>query len=107
MLEANHYIAQHYSEKIRLKDIAAALHINSSYFSRIYKAYTDETVIGYINQYRIRKAKELMMTSNLSITDIATMVGFDDPSYFSSVFVRYTGFLPMQYRNAQSQKEVH
>lgn len=107
VLEANHYIAQHYSEKIRLKDIAAALHINSSYFSRIYKAYTDETVIGYINQYRIRKAKELMMTSNLSITDIATMIGFDDPSYFSPVFVRYTGFLPMQYRNAQSQKEVH
>lgn len=97
VLLANQYITQHYQSNVRLDDIAAALHVNSSYLSRLYKKETGIPLTTFLNQYRIKKAKLLLQTHNHTIAEVGYLVGYTDPAYFTSVFSKYTGQSPKSY----------
>ena len=92
------YIHSHMSEQFSVGDLAARLHYNTSYFTRMFRKYTGLAPIQYINRARMEKAKALLKTTELSVTEIASDTGFGDVFYFSKSFKSHTGFSPKDYR---------
>lgn len=93
------FINKNYTGKITLNMIEDELHVNSSYFSTLFKHEMGISFTQYINDLRVARSCELLVTTNLSIIDISLSTGFDDQSYFTKVFKLGTGMTPKQYRN--------
>lgn len=93
----NDIIRQDYKEKLSLKSISQKLFMNSSYLSRIYKKETGITVTDAINKYRIEKAKEILGMKKYKVYEVGEMVGIEEPSYFTHVFMKYEGYSPSEY----------
>lgn len=98
------HISAHYNEHLTLEDTAAALSHSPDYLSRIFKQETGMPFNQYLNNLRITKAKELIRYSDLRLTDISHMVGYDDQSYFTKVFKRTTGMSPSDYHKKFQRK---
>lgn len=98
----NQYIHEHYNEDIGRNQIAAKFYLTSEYLAKLYKKRTGSSIKSYINEYRIEKAKELLRNSDKSISDIAEAVGFDNFSYFSTMFKKVTGLSPKDYKDSVS-----
>lgn len=80
-------------------ELAAASHISYSHFSRIFKMTTGKSFRQYVIDARINEAKRLLLTSGLSITDIAQKTGFSSASHFTEKFRQATGTTPKKYKN--------
>jgi len=78
--------------------VSSLLNINASYLSSIFKRCTGINFIDYITDLRIGAAKEHLSDPFKSISEIASMVGYDSPSYFCRAFKKNTGFSPTEYR---------
>lgn len=92
------YISRNYMRNLTLDDVAKHVHLNSAYFSTLFKQSTGSSFKEYLNMVRIEESKRLLANTDYSIIDIALAVGFEDQSYFSKVFKKYTGLTPRQYR---------
>ncbi|MFC4025541.1 helix-turn-helix domain-containing protein [Oceanobacillus longus] len=92
------YIHLHLEDALTLNKIASKIHVNASHLSRKFKADTNMNIIDYINQKRVEEAKLYLQKGNVSITEIALMIGFNDLNYFSRVFKKSTSMSPSQYR---------
>jgi len=95
----NQYIHEHYYEDIGRNQIAAEFYLTPEYLAKLYKKKTGIPLKNYINEYRIEKAKELLLTSDKSISDVAEAVGFDNFSYFSTLFKKITGLSPKEFKD--------
>ncbi|MCL2266082.1 MAG: helix-turn-helix domain-containing protein [Treponema sp.] len=96
--KAERYIWENYSRKLSLKEIAAASGLSAPYFSTVFKEEMGENLSNYLNRLRVEKAAALLVTSDLSISDIAVTCGFEDQSWFSKIFKNNTGLTPGKYR---------
>ncbi len=92
------FLAEHYADPLSLEQLANQVHLSPSYFSTLFKENTGSSFKEYLNKIRIEESKTLLTNTDYSILDIATAVGFEDQSYFSKVFRRFTGLTPKQYR---------
>lgn len=97
--KAIHYIKRHYKENISLQMVADHVNLSFSYLSNLFKKELQITFIDYLNRYRIERAKELLIGSQMKSYDIAVEVGFSpEYTYFSKVFKKVTGLGPGEYR---------
>lgn len=92
-------IGQHYTEDLTLDAAAESMGMSSFYFSRQVKVTTGHTFLEYFTAYRIDKAKGLLQSTDMSVSDIGHSVGYAEPNYFLKVFKRVTGCTPSTYRN--------
>ena len=92
------YISRNFIRNLTLDEVAEHVHLNPAYFSTLFKQSTGSSFKEYLNMVRIEESKRLLATTEHSIIDIALAVGFEDQSYFSKVFKKYTGLTPKQYR---------
>ncbi|MBR5597206.1 MAG: response regulator [Lachnospiraceae bacterium] len=100
------YIADHYTDKVSLGQIAQAIHANGSYLSRLYKSRTGQNLFDVINKMKLDKAKEYM-NQGYRIYEVAQKVGFEDVSYFSRVFRKHEGCSPREYENKlREEKQI-
>ena len=97
--EAKQYISAHLHEPLQLSDIARRLYLSTAYFSRLFKESTGESPYKYLCMYRIEKAKDLLISTPLSVNEIAIRVGFDDVSSFIYSFKKHMYVSPLQFRN--------
>lgn len=95
----NRYIRAHYNENIGRNEIAGEVFLTPEYLSKLYKKKTGVSLKDYINEYRIEKAKELLKSGSKNVSEIAQSVGFDNYSYFSTVFKKVTGKSPKDYKS--------
>lgn len=93
------YIGKHYDEQISVQDLEAHCRYSRFYISRAFKETTGLTIMTYLNDVRIEKAKSLLQSSNLSMNEIATLCGFESQSYFGKVFKRSEKISPLEYRH--------
>jgi YesN/AraC family two-component response regulator len=100
--KAIEYIRFHLEQDLSLKTISEAILSSTYELSRKFKKETGQTLTDYINTLRIDEAIYIMENRNLSITDIAYMVGFNDVNYFTKVFKKLTGMTPSTYRKQLS-----
>jgi len=92
------FIQLNYAQKITVEDIAAFAGLSRSYLCSLFRKSEGTSVQGYLVQYRMRKACELMGNPEFSIGDIARSVGYGDPLLFSKMFRKVMGVSPRQYR---------
>lgn len=99
ILKAKELIKNNFQDpNLSLNIICNSIFISISYFSLIFKKYTDMTFVEYLTNFRIEKAKELLKTTALRSSEIAYNVGYNDPHYFSAAFKKNTGFTPTDFR---------
>ncbi len=92
------YIDENYTRSITSADAAASLFMNNSYFCRKFKDSFGFCFQKYLEMYRIEKAKLLLISTDMSVSDISVSTGFASFSYFSKTFKTYFSRTPTQYR---------
>ena len=93
------YIEKNYKEKIYLDDIAKATGKDKFQLCKAFKKLAGNTIVDFINFVRLRKAEELLMEGNFSVSQIALDCGFSSIQYFNKVFKRYFACSPKAYKN--------
>jgi two-component system response regulator YesN len=91
-------ISQKYMENITVARLCEEVYLSPNYLSFIFKQETGESVIEYITKVRMEAAKELLKSKDLKILEVSEMVGYENSTYFSTVFKKYTGMYPQKYR---------
>lgn len=97
------YIKKNLSKNISRTDVASYVHLNEEYFSRLFKQQTGETFKDYVMMEKMREAQKLLKHSRLSISIIASKVGYDNFSHFSKMFKKITDQTPQEYRKAHEK----
>ncbi len=97
------YIQNHYNSDIRLEEIAKIVHVSPQYFCTYFSNLFGISFINYLNKYRIEQAGMLLLTTDLTITEIGLLVGFGNTSYFIKKFKEYTMMTPLQYRRIEDE----
>lgn len=92
------FIQDHYSEHISLDDIASHVHASKSWCCRIFKQALHCTILEYLTEIRIKKSMALLLSTDLSVTEIAYKNGFSDTSYFIKKFNEAVHMTPHVYR---------
>lgn len=96
--KAIRFISKNFARSLTLDMVAEHVHLNPAYFSTLFKQSTGSSFKEYLNMVRIEESKRLLTNTDYSIIDISLATGFEDQSYFSKVFKKYTGLTPKQYR---------
>lgn len=96
--EIKHYLDENYFEDLSLQKISEQFYISPSYLSHLFKKKLGYSPMHYIVRRRIGEAQSHLIMSNKSITEIASLVGFDNLSHFNVQFKKYVGLSPMSYR---------
>ena len=92
-------IEQGYNYEITLQSLSKKIYISPQYLSRLFKRFVGCSVYKYLTNYRINKAKELLLTDQRTeIQQIAQLVGFLDTSHFIVMFKKFVGITPLEYR---------
>ena len=97
------YIKRHYDEELSVEKISEHCGYSRFYISKTFKEITGYTVIWYINAARIEKAKSLLKSGDLSMSEIAAQCGFVNQSYFGKVFKRLENISPHEYKAKKSK----
>ena len=93
------YLHTRYCENINLQSVADHFYISHYYLSHLMKKYLAVPMMQYVIHLRISEAQTLLLDTTYPIRQIAQMVGYPNPNYFSNVFRKITGVSPNEYRN--------
>lgn len=105
-LKMTEYIHNNYKEKLTIDTIANAGAVCRSKSCQLFQQYARMTPTTYVTKYRLSKSAELLRDTELSITEIASMCGFQSSSYYISLFKRKMGQTPLRYRYLSKQARV-
>ncbi|HEY6991857.1 MAG TPA: AraC family transcriptional regulator [Bryobacteraceae bacterium] len=94
------HIQRHYEQPLLVTEAARLCAMSASCFLQLFKTVTGHSFVAYLNTFRVAKAKELLSTTNKTISEIALEAGFCNQSYFGVIFRRVTGSTPLAYRKA-------
>lgn len=92
------YINENYQKNLSLKELAQKFNYSSAYLSRAFKEVTGFNFVEYKNNIRIKEAGKLLQQSSLSVTEIASRVGFNNITHFGRIFKDFTDLSPLEYR---------
>ncbi|MBT2644644.1 response regulator [Bacillus sp. ISL-41] len=98
------YIDRNLKEEFTLKDVAAHVHLNPSYFSVLFKEQVDLNFSEYVTRRRIQRSKELVLSTTLPINEIAEEVGYKTAKYFIKIFKEIEGMTPSAYRKTGNER---
>lgn len=101
------YIAQHINENIQIETLADIMHVSKIYFTSLFSQTFNISPMKYILEKRIFLAQELLMTSSLSVREIAEKLGYSNEYYFSTSFKRILGISPSKWRNVCDSDNKH
>lgn len=100
-------IDQRLNQSLSVEMIADEIFLSRGYATQIFKKVTGESINRYIINQRIEKAKELLRNTHLKINEVSLSVGYDNPTYFSSVFKNEVGISPREYRQRNIKYTSH
>ena len=90
--------SEYMNQSLFVDSISDTLEMSPSYITRIFKQYTTKTILDYIIEVRMKKARDLLENKVYSISEIAEKTGFSNSSYFYKAFKRENGVTPNEYR---------
>jgi len=96
------FIHAHLYEEIPVEELARSCSMSTSHFIHQFKSFTGFSPHTYQTRLRLERAKELMYSTTMNISEIAFAVGYDNPLYFSRLFRRHMGLSPSEYRREVS-----
>ena len=92
------YLQEHLAEEISRSVLAEQFHLNPQYISQLFKSEIGVNFLAYLTNIRMEKAKKLLLTTSLSIAEVAEQSGYGDYRVFTKVFKKSEGVTPSQYR---------
>ncbi|MGG1575049.1 AraC family transcriptional regulator [Fictibacillus sp. NRS-1165] len=98
------YIDKHYTRSLSLEDLAEAFFISPYYLSHVFKEEKNLSPIHYLITRRMGEAKRLLVSTNLKIREVAQLVGYDNPNYFTMLFKKFTGQSPKRFKQKHMEK---
>ncbi len=104
ILEVQNYLENHYSEKISVDQLAEKTSTSTRNFIRRFKKATNNTPIEYIQRLRIEAAKKKLESSTSQISEVMFDSGYTDNKAFRTIFKRYAGLTPLEYRNKYNRE---
>lgn len=96
-----HHVHMNYTSPVSLGTVAKAAGVSTSYASRLFKEESGQNFVGYVHQLRVRSAAAMLVSSEMSVSDIAVAAGFESFRTFARVFREITGQTPATYRAAR------
>lgn len=87
-----------------ISEIAESLYLSKSYLQKIYKSYFNKSIIEEMIQFRIEKAKELLVQTNMTVTEISRECGYSSYNYFVRQFKLAEGMSPSEFRESEKNK---
>ena len=99
-LRVKEYIDQHYSEALTLQQIGQVLHVSPYYLAHAFKETCGYSPRQYLLRRRIGEAQNLLISTDLPISRIAELVGYDTQNYFDLQFSKHTGMSPRKFRQS-------
>lgn len=104
MMQAIHFIDEHFDEPITIEEVAKYALLSQSYFSYLFKTLTDKTFVEYLHTLRIKKAMEMLTKTDQRVVDICFNSGFNNVNHFNRTFKNIVGVSPTQYRSSNQKK---
>lgn len=101
---ARRYFQEHYNEDINIEEYALSRNMSVSYFLKKFKEVTTKSPMQYILGIRISNAVSLLESTDYNVTEISTIIGYDNPLYFSRIFKKQKGVSPSDYRKQLSSR---
>lgn len=101
--ESIKYLEENYQKEYCLEDLAQAASLSSYHFIRVFKSQTGKAPYEFFMNIKMKKAKEMLMDSSKTITEISSLLGFSSSSHFARVFSRIVGLSPTAYRKKASR----
>ena len=102
---ARRYFNEHYNEPINIEEYAQSRGMSVSWFLRNFKQVTMKSPMQYILAIRINNAVSLLETTDYNVTEIAAIIGYDNPLYFSRIFRKQKGISPSDFRKLRRTEE--
>jgi AraC-like DNA-binding protein len=97
------HMLEHLAEPLRVSKLSALSGVSNSYFFSLFKSATGRAPIDFFIHLRMRRACELLRDRKLNIKEVAFLLGYDDPFYFSRLFKSVIGMAPRQYRGQSAE----
>lgn len=95
------YVREHVREDLPRDKLAAAVYVNPSYLSRVFRAQTGVSLVDHVTSEKMRRIQHLLRTTDRSVSDIALEFGYTNMPYFSQVFKKSVGCSPVEYRRGR------
>lgn len=92
------YVNHNYSGICSVEEMAKGINLSPNYLRNLFKMSTGKTILEYITDYRLEKACELLRDKTVKIKDVSMMIGYENVSYFSQIFVKRYGVTPNEYK---------
>lgn len=92
------YLERNFDKKITLQSLSGLFNVSTRQLNRIMREEFNKSIFDVLHEIRIERAKRMLLESDLKVITVATMVGYEDPSFFSMLFTRHAGCSPRQYR---------
>lgn len=92
------YIEKNYSRDLSMQEAAQAMNYSTAYFSRLFRQCFRASFSAYLNEFRVGKARQLLVQAHANVREVGLACGYADPDYFTRVFKRITGVTPSVYR---------
>jgi two-component system response regulator YesN len=96
--EVLHIVHTQYASDLTIESIARAMHFTPNYLGSVFKTVMKTGINRYINNYRLERAREMLMDRDVQVTDVAQRCGYDNITYFYTVFKKECGVTPNEYR---------
>lgn len=100
--KVDRYLREHFREELSTNDVADVFHLSGEYLNKAFRKEKGAGIKDYMNELRIEEAKRQLRYSDAPIGNIAIDVGFDNFTYFSTLFKKYVGVSPSQFRKTES-----
>lgn len=101
------HVKENIEKDLSVAEMAQVVTMSQYYFSKLFKMSTGTTPHQYVMRQRVERAQELLRESNTPLVEVATQVGFETQSHFTSVFRRLVGITPKRYREMRSDSSIH
>jgi len=104
IIKVQEWLDQNYQAEVVISTLAERFRLSVRSLNRRFKLATNASPLQYLQSLRIEHAKELLKQSNLAVSEVAEMVGYQDASYFTSLFKKVTAVTPVEYRSLVRNK---
>ncbi|WP_332630462.1 AraC family transcriptional regulator [Halalkalibacter flavus] len=105
-LQIKEYLDKNYHKHLTLNEIAREFHMNPYYLSHVFNDMYNDSPINYLISRRMGEGKRLLINTNMKVREIASLLGYENPNYFTRIFTKTMGESPLQFKRSETKERL-